>query len=123
MTTAVSPLRELSQTIMKESDELRQGGGSAGRERQKKLGRLFVRDRISQLLDPGAELFELGLWAGWKMYETWGCRSCCRRRGGIGKVHGRDFMIVANDASVKAGAFFPMTAKKCLRRATHRDRK
>ena len=58
--------------ILKEEAALREGGGKAGHERQRKMGRLPVRERISQLLDKGSPFFEVGLWAAYKMYPEWG---------------------------------------------------
>ncbi|MDQ6622016.1 MAG: acyl-CoA carboxylase subunit beta [Verrucomicrobiota bacterium] len=94
---------------------LREGGGKAGQERQHKLGRLFARERIAQLLDKDAEFFEVGLWAAYGMYSEWGKIPAAGAIAGIGKVQGVPCMIIANDATVKAGAFFPQTAKKLIR--------
>ena len=94
---------------------MREGGGKAGLERQRKLGRLPARERIGQLLDKNAPFFELELWAAYKMYEEWGNIAAAGTITGIGEVSGVPCMIVANDASVKAGAFFPATVKKVLR--------
>ena len=94
---------------------LREGGGKVGQERQRKMGRLPARERIAQLLDRDAEFFELGLWAAYKMYEQWGSVPAAGAIAGIGNVAGVPCMIIANDATVKAGAFFPQTAKKLIR--------
>jgi len=94
---------------------LREGGGKAGLERQRKLGRLPARERISHLLDRDARFFEIGLWAAYKMYQEWGNIVAAGTVAGIGEVAGVPCMIIANDASVKAGAFFPQTVKKLLR--------
>ena len=110
-----SPLRELTDAFELEEQQLRQGGGESGQARQRKLGRLLARERIELLLDPGAELFELNLWAGHGMYDQWGGVPAAGVITGIGRIHGRPCMVVANDATVKAGAFFPQTAKKVLR--------
>jgi len=115
---AASPnetLRDRCAGIMREEAILREGGGKAGIERQRKLGRLTARERITQLIDPGAEFFELGLWAAYKMYREWGNIAAAGTVAGIANVHGVPCMIIANDASVKAGAFFPATCKKLLR--------
>src|SRR5262249_28652035 len=69
----------------------------------------------ARLLDPRAEFFELGLWAAWNMYQEWGGAPSAGVVTGVGLVAGRRVMIIANDATVKAGAFFPMTCKKVLR--------
>jgi len=79
------------------------------------MGRLPVRERLSQLLDKDAQFFELGLWAAYKMYEQWGQIPAAGVVTGIGKVAGVPCMVVANDATVKAGAFFPQTTKKVIR--------
>ncbi len=94
---------------------IRQGGGAKAVEAQHAKGRLTARERIALLLDPGTDLFELSLWAAFGMYEEYGGAPSAGVVAGIGRVHGRLCMIVANDATVKAGAFFPMTAKKVLR--------
>ena len=108
-------LRSLTDELLRQEDVLREGGGEAGRRRQKKLGRLTVRERIQRLLDPGVSFLELGLWAGYGMYRPWGEVPAAGIVTGIGGIHGRPCMIIANDATVKAGAFFPQTVKKVLR--------
>jgi 3-methylcrotonyl-CoA carboxylase beta subunit len=114
-TPSSESLRDRCREILKQEAVLRQGGGKAGLERQRKLGRLPARERIARLLDPDAEFFELGLWAAYKMYEQWGNIVAAGTIAGIGNVAGIPCMIIANDASVKAGAFFPQTCKKLLR--------
>ena len=94
---------------------LREGGGKVGQDRQRKMGRLPARERIAHLLDRDAEFFEIGLWAAYKMYEQWGSVPAAGAVAGIGNVAGIPCMIIANDATVKAGAFFPQTAKKVIR--------
>src|SRR5499427_1473016 len=101
--------------IAQEEAVLREGGGKAGHERQRKMGRLSVRDRLSELLDKDSRFFEIGLWAAYKMYEQWGKIPAAGVAAGIGSVAGVPCMIIANDATVKAGAFFPQTAKKLIR--------
>src|SRR6266436_9207514 len=108
-------LRAHCAAIAKEEVLLREGGGKAGHERQRKMGRLPVRERVSHLLDKDAQFFELGLWAAYKMYEQWGKIPAAGVVAGIGNIGGIPCMIVANDATVKAGAFFPQTAKKLIR--------
>ena len=112
---ATETLRDRCEAIAKEEATLREGGGKSGQERQHKLGRLLARERISQLVDPGAPFFELGLWAAYKMYPQWGNIAAAGSVAGIGNVEGVPCMIIANDATVKAGAFFPQTAKKLIR--------
>src|ERR1700728_4255998 len=101
-----------------EEDSIRLGGGARAAEAQRAKGRLTVRERLKLLLDDGSEFLELGLWAAYGMYEEFGGAPGAGVITGIGRVAGRLCMIVANDATVKAGAFFPMTAKKVLRAQT-----
>ena len=101
--------------IRDEEEQIRLGGGSKAIDAQHAKKRLTARERVGLLLDPGTELFELGLWAAFGMYEDWGGAPSAGIITGLGHVCGRLCMIVANDATVKAGAFFPMTAKKVLR--------
>jgi len=108
-------LRERCAAIAREEATLREGGGKAGQERQHKMGRLLARERIAQLLDKDSPFFEMGLWAAHKMYEQWGKIPAAGAVAGIGNVSGVPCMIIANDATVKAGAFFPATAKKLIR--------
>ena len=98
--------------------KIREGGGAKAAEAQRAKGRLTVRERLALLLDEGTELMELGLWAAHGMYEEFGGAPGAGVVTGLGRVSGRLCMIVANDATVKAGAFFPMTAKKVLRAQT-----
>ena len=107
-----------------EEERIRLGGGVKAIERQHEKGRLTARERIARLLDPDRAFFELGLWAAWNMYAEWGGAPSAGVVTGIGTVSGRQAMIVANDATVKAGAFFPMTCKKVLRaqRIAHENR-
>ena len=114
-TPSDEPLRDFCREILKQEALLRQGGGKAGLERQRKLGRLPARERIGQLLDKDAQFFEIGLWAAYKMYEEWGNIVAAGTVAGIGNVSSVPCMIIANDANVKAGAFFPATVKKLLR--------
>lgn len=96
-------------------EKIRQGGGPQAAAAQRKKGRLTARERLARLLDPGSELFELGLFAAHEMYEEWGGAPAAGVVTGLGRIEGRLCMVVANDATVKAGAFFPMTAKKIIR--------
>jgi 3-methylcrotonyl-CoA carboxylase beta subunit len=101
--------------IKNEEEKIRQGGGAKAIESQHKKGRLTARERIARLIDPGTEFFELALFAAYEMYEEWGGAPAAGTVTGLAHVAGRRVMIVANDATVKAGAFFPMTAKKVIR--------
>src|SRR3954469_21164169 len=91
---------------------IRRGGGEKAIARQHEKGRLTARERVAALADP---FFELGLWAGWGLYAEWGGAPSAGVVTGVGHVSGRRVMVIANDATVKAGAFFPMTCKKVLR--------
>ena len=104
--------------LRRQEDSIRLGGGSKAAEAQRAKGRLTVRDRLELLLDEGTELLELGLWAAYEMYTEYGGAPGAGVVTGLGRVCGRLCMIIANDATVKAGAFFPMTAKKVLRAQT-----
>lgn len=96
----------------------RAGGGPGAQARQHDKGRLTARERIAQLQDPGTPFDELMTFAGWGMYEeVGGCPSGGTVTGTI-SLAGRPWMVIANDATVKAGAFFPITAKKVIRAQT-----
>ena len=111
-------LLKLLAEVRAEEDTIRQGGGERAAEAQHGKGRLTARERLNLLLDEGTEFFELGLWAAHGMYAEYGGAPGAGVVTGLGRVSGRLCMIVANDATVKAGAFFPMTAKKVLRAQT-----
>jgi acetyl-CoA carboxylase carboxyltransferase component len=103
-------------TEMKNQEELIcQGGGVKAIESQHKKGRLTARERIAKLIDANTHFFELGLFAAFEMYEEWGGAPSAGTITGLARICGRLFMLIANDATVKAGAFFPMTAKKVIR--------
>ncbi|MFZ0315173.1 MAG: acyl-CoA carboxylase subunit beta, partial [Candidatus Korobacteraceae bacterium] len=89
--------------------------GAKAIESQHKKGRLTARERIALLIDPGTEFFELGSFVAWGMYEEWGGAPSAGVVTGLARVQGRLVMLIVNDATVKAGAFFPMTAKKVIR--------
>ncbi len=108
-------MAELVTRLRNEEEILRDGGGSKAIEGQHNKGRLTARERLAKLLDAGTELFELGLFAAYGMYEEWGGAPAAGVITGTGEIQGRNFMIIANDATVKAGAFFPITAKKVIR--------
>src|SRR5262245_61033912 len=108
-------LKELANELRREERTILEGGGAKAIDRQHDKGRLTARERIARLLDADTALFELGLWAAWGMYREWGGAPSAGVVTGIGTVSGRRVMLVANDATVKAGAFFPMTCKKVLR--------
>jgi 3-methylcrotonyl-CoA carboxylase beta subunit len=101
--------------LRQQEDGIREGGGAKAIEAQHGKKRLTARERLALLLDPGEEFLELGLFAAFGMYEEWGGAPAAGVVTGLGSVAGRLVMVIANDATVKAGAFFPMTAKKVLR--------
>ncbi|MCX7741499.1 MAG: acyl-CoA carboxylase subunit beta [Meiothermus sp.] len=98
--------------------QVRQGGGPKAIERQHAKGRLTARERLARLVDPGTQAREILTYAGWQMYPEWGGAPGGGVVTAIGRSAGRDWMIIANDATVKAGAFFPITAKKVIRAQT-----
>ncbi len=111
-------LAALMGVMAEEEARIRAGGGAKAAEAQHGKGRLTVRERLGLLLDEGAAFLELGLWAAHGMYGEYGGAPGAGVVTGLGRVAGRLCMIVANDATVKAGAFFPMTAKKVIRAQT-----
>jgi 3-methylcrotonyl-CoA carboxylase beta subunit len=108
-------LKSRTEEILAQEEILKQGGGPKGVERQKRLNRFTARERLDLLLDKDAPFFELGIWAGYQMYERWGELPAAGVVCGIGRVAGRNAMIIANDATVAAGAMFPQSVKKVLR--------
>jgi 3-methylcrotonyl-CoA carboxylase beta subunit len=106
---------ELLTEIKNQDEQIRQGGGAKAIESQHKKGRLTARERIAKLIDPRTYFFELGTFAAFEMYEEWGGAPSAGTITGLARICGRLFMLIANDATVKAGAFFPMTAKKVIR--------
>ncbi len=107
-------LADLVAQIRNEEEIIREGGGPKAIENQHSKGRLTARERIHLLADPGT-FFELGAYAAHGMYEEWGGAPCAGVITGLARVHTRLVMLIVNDATVKAGAFFPMTAKKVIR--------
>ena len=106
---------DLLTQIKNEEEQIREGGGAKASESQHQKNRLTARERIALLIDPGTQFFELAIYAAHEMYPEWGGAPAAGTVTGLGRVAGRMFMIIANDATVKAGAFFPMTAKKVIR--------
>ena len=107
-------LAELVAQVRNEEEKIREGGGPKAIESQHAKGRLTARERINLLADPGT-FFELGLYAAHGMYEEWGGAPAAGVITGLARVQTRMVMLIVNDATVKAGAFFPMTAKKVIR--------
>src|SRR5439155_14050552 len=108
-------MKQLIEELSHEERRIMEGGGAKAIARQHDKGRLTARERIARLLDSQTSFFELGLWAAREMYQEWGGAPAAGVVTGIGTVSERRVMIIANDATVKAGAFFPMTCKKVLR--------
>ena len=105
----------LVSAVRNEEEVIRQGGGPKAIDAQHGKNRLTARERINLLIDRDTQFLELGLYAAYEMYEEWGGAPAAGVVTGLGKIHGRLFMLIVNDATVKAGAFFPMTAKKVIR--------
>src|SRR5450432_2975264 len=101
--------------IRTEEEQISLGGGEKAIESQHAKKRLTARERIDLLIDRDTQFFELALYAAYEMYEEWGGAPSAGVVTGLGRIHGRLFMLIVNDATVKAGAFFPMTAKKVIR--------
>jgi acetyl-CoA carboxylase carboxyltransferase component len=108
-------LLEQVRDLIEIEQQLRQGGGPGAIARQHEKGRETARERIASLLDPGAAVLEIGLWAAYEMYPEWGGAPAAGVITLIGTVESRRVVVVANDATVKAGACFPLTIKKILR--------
>src|ERR1700678_1252756 len=99
--------------LREETERIRQGGPAHSRELHVQRGKLLARDRVKKLLDPGSPFLELSPLAAFNMYD--GESPSASIVTGIGRIHGREAVIVANDATVKGGTYFPMTVKKHLR--------
>jgi acetyl-CoA carboxylase carboxyltransferase component len=110
-----TPLKDVVKAFVDEAAQIRCGGGDKGVARQHRLGRLTARERIDALMDTGAERCECGLFAAWNMYQEYGGAASAGLVTTIGQIGGKLCMVIANDATVKAGAFFPMTCKKLIR--------
>lgn len=108
-------MRRLMDDLEARAAEVRRGGGEKYIEREHSRGKLTARERVAALIDEGTEFKELGLFTGRGMYEDVGGCPAGGTVMGLGRVHDRLCLIVANDATVKAGAWFPITAKKNLR--------
>ncbi len=108
-------MADLMVQIHAEEEKIREGGGAKAIDSQHNKKRLTARERIELLLDEDTTFRELGLYAAFGMYEEWGGAASGGVVTGLGRIHGRLFMLIVNDATVKAGAFFPMTSKKVIR--------
>lgn len=107
--------KEILRRLENQRKKIKLGGGEKAIERQHSKGKLTARERIALLIDKGAKFFELGSFAAFDMYSEYGGAASAGVITGIGKIENRECVIVANDATVKAGAWFPMTCKKNLR--------
>src|SRR5882762_6347779 len=107
-------LADMVSQVRNEEEKIREGGGPKAIESQHAKSRLTARERINLLADPGS-FFELGLYAAHKMYEDWGGAPAAGVVTGLARIESRMVMLIVNDATVKAGAFFPMTTKKVIR--------
>src|SRR5919107_1946468 len=96
-------MAELVSAIHKQEEEISQGGGPKAIDSQHSKNRLTARERINRLIDRDTPFFELGLYAAYEMYEEWGGAPAAGVVTGIGRIHGRLFMLIVNDATVKAG--------------------
>jgi acetyl-CoA carboxylase carboxyltransferase component len=105
--------KHLARELKERLARVREGGGEKYRKRQEEQGKLFVRERIDRLLDPGSPFLEISALAATDLYDNEGPGAGIVT--GIGRVSNREVMIVANDATVKGGSYFPMTVKKHLR--------
>ena len=110
-----STLQESTARLIETEEQIKLGGGDRGIERQHRHGRLTARERIELLADKGTTQFECGLFIAHNMYEEFGGAPSAGVVTTITQVGGKYCMVVANDATVKAGAFFPMTCKKIIR--------
>jgi acetyl-CoA carboxylase carboxyltransferase component len=107
-------LADLVAQVRNEEEKIREGGGPKAIESQHAKSRLTARERIHLLADPGS-FFELSVYAAHKMYEEWGGAPAAGVITGLARIQSRMVMLIVNDATVKAGAFFPMTTKKVIR--------
>src|SRR3984885_2985195 len=112
-TTSTGQMRQLVEDLQTLEDRLRQGGGDKKIEKQHRDGKLTARERIARLVDPGAMFLEIGLLIAYDQYD--GQAPAAGVVTGLGKIEGRSAVIVANDATVKAGAWWPETITKILR--------
>jgi acetyl-CoA carboxylase carboxyltransferase component len=107
--------KNLLRKLNAEKEKIKLGGGKKALQKQKEKGKLTARERINRLVDNEKDFFELNTFAAYGMYEEYGGAPSSGTIFGIGKINGKNHVIVANDATVKAGAWFPVTVKKNLR--------
>ena len=113
--TKTMSLPDLTEAYQAMEAKIALGGGAKGVSRQHGHGRLTARERLSHLVDSGTAPMELGMWAAWGMYGEYGGAPGAGVVTAIGQVSGRLSMIIANDATVKGGSYYPITVKKHLR--------
>jgi 3-methylcrotonyl-CoA carboxylase beta subunit len=106
-------MRSLVAEISEKAATVQRGGSDEARERHASRGKLLPRDRLTQLLDPGSPFLEIGQFAAWGMYDD--NIAAAGMIAGIGRIEGREIMVVVNDATVKGGTYYPLTVKKHLR--------
>ncbi|MDF2696809.1 MAG: Methylcrotonyl-CoA carboxylase carboxyl transferase subunit, partial [Labilithrix sp.] len=111
--TNAEAMRGLVDDLRQKVAQVRQGGTPSAREKHVSRGKLLPRDRVDRLLDPGSPFLEIGSLAAWNMYD--GEAPAAGVIAGVGRVEGQECMIVANDATVKGGTYYPVTVKKHLR--------
>ncbi|WP_095589147.1 carboxyl transferase domain-containing protein [Actibacterium ureilyticum] len=99
--------------VAQAAEQAAAGGGARARDRHLSRGKMLPRDRVAQLLDPGTPFLEIGQFAAHGLYD--GASPCAGVIAGIGRVAGREVMVICNDATVKGGTYYPMTVKKHLR--------
>ncbi len=107
--------RRRVEEIREQEDRIRLGGGLKAQDKQRAQGKMTARERVAALCDPGADFLELGIWVAEGFYAEYGGAPAAGVVIGIGRIHGREVVVVSNDATVKAGAWFPLTCKKVLR--------
>src|SRR4051794_10030682 len=106
-------MQALVAELRERSAQVASGGGESSVERHRSRGKLLARERIDRLVDPGTSFLELNALAAWDVYD--GQAPSAGIVTGVGVVEGRECVIVANDATVKGGSYFPLTVKKHLR--------
>ena len=106
-------MRALVKDLKEKVGVVTQGGDKTARDKHAARGKMLPRERVARLLDPGSPFLEIGQLAAWGMYggDVHSASIIC----GIGRVSGRECVIVANDATIKGGTYYPMTVKKHLR--------
>src|SRR5436305_11703883 len=104
-------MAELVAAVRNEEEKIRLGGGEKAIESQHAKKRLTARERINLLIDRDTEFFELGFYAAYEMYEEWGGAPAAGGVTGLGRIPGRPFTLIVNEAPGKVGAFFSLPAK------------